>query len=62
MRMMCWLQALRLLYGRAASTDIESMTQLFGTFDGPLKGEPENLSIVVGDSVAWVNGISHIFG
>jgi uncharacterized protein (TIGR02246 family) len=41
---------------------IESMTQWFGTFDGLLKGGPENLSIVAGDSVAFVNGMSHIFG
>jgi uncharacterized protein (TIGR02246 family) len=41
---------------------IEDMTWWFGTFDGPLKGEPEKLSIVAGDSVAFVNGLSHITG
>jgi uncharacterized protein (TIGR02246 family) len=41
---------------------IEGMSWWFGTFDGPLKGEPEKLSIVVGDSVAFVNGFSHIVG
>jgi uncharacterized protein (TIGR02246 family) len=41
---------------------IENMTWWFSTFEGPLKGEPENMSIVAGDSVAFVNGFSHIVG
>lgn len=41
---------------------IKGMAAWFGTFDGPLKGEPEKLSIVVGDTAAFVNGYSHIIG
>jgi uncharacterized protein (TIGR02246 family) len=41
---------------------VASMAGWFSTFDGPLKGEPEELSIVAGDSVAFVNGFSHIVG
>lgn len=50
------------LWTRGKHKYIENMAGWFGTFDGPLKGEPENMSIVAGDSVACVNGISHIFG
>jgi|SRR5665213_1081581 len=41
---------------------INGMAAWFSTFDGPLKGEPEKLSIVAGDSVAFANGFSHIVG
>lgn len=41
---------------------IQGMAAWFGTFDGPLKGEPEKLLIVSSDSVAFVNGYSHIIG
>ena len=41
---------------------IEGMTGWFGTFEGPLKGEPERLSIATGGSVAFANGYSHIVG
>lgn len=41
---------------------VASMAGWFSTFDGPLKGEQEKLSIVAGDSVAFVNGCSHIVG
>ena len=41
---------------------IENMAGWFGTFDGPLKGEPETLTIVADGSVAFVNGFSHIVG
>jgi uncharacterized protein (TIGR02246 family) len=50
------------LWTRGKHKYVESMTWWFGTFDGPLKGQPENLSIVAGDSVAFVNGLSHIAG
>ena len=36
------------LWTRGKHRYIESMTGWFSTFDGPLKGEPENLSIVAG--------------
>ena len=41
---------------------IENMAWWFSTFDGPLKGEPEKLLIIAGDSVAFANGFSHIVG
>jgi uncharacterized protein (TIGR02246 family) len=41
---------------------INAMAGWFGTFDGPLKGEPEKLSIVAGDSAAFANGFGHIVG
>jgi uncharacterized protein (TIGR02246 family) len=41
---------------------IKGMAGWFSTFDGPLNGEPEKLSIVVGDSAAFANGFSHIVG
>ena len=50
------------LWTRGKHAYIHNMTQWFNTFDGPLKGEPENLSIVASDSVAFVNGFSHIVG
>jgi uncharacterized protein (TIGR02246 family) len=50
------------LWVRGRQKYIESMTGWFGTFDGPLKGQPENLSIVASESVAFANGFSHIVG
>lgn len=50
------------LWSHGKQAYIMGMTGWFGTFDGPLKGEPENLSIVASDSVAFVNGFSHIVG
>lgn len=41
---------------------INAMAAWFGTFAEPLKGEPEKLSIVAGDSAAFANGFSHIVG
>jgi uncharacterized protein (TIGR02246 family) len=50
------------LWTHGKQSYIEAMAQWFHTFDGPLKGEPEKLSIVASDSVAFVNGLSHIVG
>jgi PhnB protein len=50
------------LWMRGRHKYIENMAGWFGTFDEPLKGGPEHLSIVAADSVAFVNGIGHIFG
>ena len=50
------------LWTRGKTKYIENMAWWFSTFDGPLKGGPENLSIIAGDSVAFVNGFSHIVG
>ena len=41
---------------------VESMAWWFSTFEGPLKGEAEDVTVVAGDSVAFVNGFSHIVG
>lgn len=50
------------LWTRGKQKYIENMKGWFNTFAEPLKGEPEDLSIVAGDSVAFVNGFSHIVG
>jgi uncharacterized protein (TIGR02246 family) len=50
------------LWASGEQAYVENMTQWFSTFDGPLQGEPEKLSIAVGDSVAFANGVSHIVG
>jgi uncharacterized protein (TIGR02246 family) len=50
------------LWTRGKQKYIENMKGWFSTFAEPLKGEPEELSIVAGDSVAFVNGFSHIVG
>jgi uncharacterized protein (TIGR02246 family) len=50
------------LWTRGKHKYIENMKGWFDTFVEPLKGEPEELSIVAGDSVAFVNGFSHIVG
>jgi uncharacterized protein (TIGR02246 family) len=50
------------LWTRGKHKYIENMKGWFDTFVEPLKGEPEALSIVAGDSVAFVNGFSHIVG
>lgn len=50
------------LWSHGRQAYIAAMAGWFSTFDGPLKGEPEKLSIVAGDSVAFVNGFSHIVG
>jgi uncharacterized protein (TIGR02246 family) len=50
------------LWSHGKQEYIKGMAAWFGTFDGPLKGEPERLSIVAGDTVAFVNGYSHVVG
>ena len=50
------------LWSHGKQTYIAAMAGWFGTFDGPLKGEPEKLSIVAGDSAAFANGFSHVVG
>jgi uncharacterized protein (TIGR02246 family) len=50
------------LWTRGKQKYIESMKGWFNTFAEPLKGEPEELSIVATDSLAFVNGFSHIVG
>ena len=50
------------LWSHGKQAYINGMAGWFSTFDGPLKGEPEKLSIVAGDSVAFVNGFGHIVG
>ncbi len=50
------------LWASGEQTYIENMKEWFSTFDGPLRGEAEKLSIAVGDSVAFANGVSHIVG
>lgn len=50
------------LWSHSKQAYIAGMAGWFSTFDGPLKGEPEKLSIVAGDMVAFVNGYSHVVG
>ena len=50
------------LWNHGKQAYIAAMAGWFTTFSGPLKSEPEKLSIVAGDSVAFVNGFSHIVG
>lgn len=50
------------LWSHGKQAYIAGMAGWFSTFDGPLKGKPEKLSIVAGDMVAFVNGYSHIVG
>jgi uncharacterized protein (TIGR02246 family) len=50
------------LWLRGKQKYIESMTWWFGTFSEPLRGEAEDLSIVAGEDVAFVNGFTHIVG
>lgn len=50
------------LWGHGRQEYINGMAGWFSTFAGPLNGEPEKLSIVAGDTVAFVNGFSHIIG
>jgi uncharacterized protein (TIGR02246 family) len=50
------------LWNHGKQAYIAAMAGWFSTFSGPLKGEPEKLSIVASDSVAFVNGFSHIVG
>lgn len=50
------------LWVRGKQEYIKGMAGWFSTFDSPLKGEPEKLSIIAGDTVAFVNGYSHILG
>jgi Ketosteroid isomerase homolog len=50
------------LWNHGKQVYVASMARWFSTFVEPLKGGPKKLSIVAGDSVAFVNGFSHIVG
>lgn len=50
------------LWSHGKQAYIAGMAGWFSTFSGPLKGEPEKLSIVAGDSVAFGNGFTHVIG
>jgi uncharacterized protein (TIGR02246 family) len=50
------------LWSRGKQKYIENMTSWFSTFSEPLRGEAEELSIIAGEDVAFVNGFTHIVG
>ena len=50
------------LWSRGKQKYIENMTSWFRTFSEPLRGEAEELSIIAGEDVAFVNGFTHVTG